>query len=190
MVSIELDIGGKVNICSRSGCKGHYLELEDINNAIKKLIQLGEFAGEIPRGLDENGESKEIIESGTYLHTYCPDCDKSLIENGLVKLKVVNEDGESGFVFLSPYLNVFTSKSTVFLKEDRLASQIRCPHCDASFIDQDKQCEECGSPAAKINVGARTKIIEFYLCSKKGCRWHGLDESDLHDIELEDSLEW
>ncbi len=190
MVPINLDIGGKVSICSRSGCKGHFLEFEDINTAMKKLILLSDFEGKSPDGLLEDEAGVEIIESGTYMQTYCPKCDKSLIEKGLVKLKVVSELGEPGFVFLSPYLNVFTSKSTVFLKENRVANKIMCPHCEESLIDTEKNCHECGSPAARIAVSARTKFIDFYLCSKKGCRWHGLDEDDLHDIDLEDSLEW
>jgi predicted RNA-binding Zn-ribbon protein involved in translation (DUF1610 family) len=190
MVPINLDIGGKVSICSRSGCKGHFLEFEDINTAMKKLILLSDFDGKSPDGIHEDDAGKEIIESGTYLHTYCPKCKKSLIDKGLVKLKIESESKEPGYVFLSPYLNVFTSKSTVFLKEDRVASKIMCPHCEASLVEPEKTCRECGSPAAKIAVSARTKLIDFYLCSKKGCRWHGLDDNDLHDIELEDSLEW
>lgn len=190
MVSINLDIGGKVSICSRSGCKGHFLEFEDINTAMKKLILLSDYDGLTPNGIEENGDGVEIIESGTFLNTYCPRCDKSLIEKGLVKIKVVSDKDEAGFVFLSPYLNVFTSKSTVFLKENQVAKQIMCPHCDESLIDPEKNCKECNSPAAKISVSARTKLIDFYICSKKGCSWHGLSDDDLHDIELEDSLEW
>jgi hypothetical protein len=190
MVPINLDIGGKVSICSRSGCKGHFLEFEDIHTAMKKLILLSEFDGRPPDGIKEDDAGVEIIESGTYLHTYCPKCNKSLIEKGLVKLKVINPDQEPGYVFLSPYLNVFTSKSTVFLKENQVASKIMCPHCEENLVEADKNCKDCGSPAAKISVSARTKFIDFYLCSKKGCRWHGLDEDDIHDIELEDSIEW
>ena len=52
------------------------------------------------------------------------------------------------------------------------------------------ECPVCGSDVIKINVGARTKLIDFYICTKKGCRWHGLSEDDLFDIRLEDSLEW
>jgi predicted RNA-binding Zn-ribbon protein involved in translation (DUF1610 family) len=78
MVSFLLDIGGKVNICSRIGCKSHFLEIDDISSTLKKLYHLGDFKGPLPEGIEETGESKEIIESGTYLHTYCPHCNKSL----------------------------------------------------------------------------------------------------------------
>ncbi len=190
MVYALLDIGGKVSICSRIGCKSHFLEFDDITSTLKKLFHLHEYEGSIPKGLVESGESKEIIESGTYLHTYCPHCKKSLIEKGLMKLKVVNPDKESGFVFLSPYLNVFTSRSTVFLPEDKVVDDILCAHCNTSLIDSEGICEECGSPSARILISARTKMIDFYVCSKKGCRWHGLDKNDLRDIDIEDSLEW
>jgi rRNA maturation endonuclease Nob1 len=54
----------------------------------------------------------------------------------------------------------------------------------------DKNCEKCGSPVAMIAISARSKLIDFYICSKKGCRWHGLSEDDIEEIKLEDSLEW
>ena len=190
MVPLELDIGGKASICSRSGCKGHFLEFEDILLAFNKLYQLGDYKGPIPEGLKENGESTEIIKSGTFLNPYCPKCNKALIENGLITLKIINDKNEEGLVFLSPFLNVFTSRSTVFLKEDQTVKDVICPHCNTSVIDLNMSCEKCGSPAAKIKVSARTKFIDFYICSKKGCRWHGLSDEDLHEIDLEDSMEW
>ena len=190
MVPLDLEIGGRASICSRAGCKGHFLEFEDITSSLKKLYLLGEYEGHLPPELEENGDSKEIIESGTYMHTYCPHCDKSFLENGHIKLIIINKKDEEGFVYLSPFLNVFTSKSTVFLKEDTVVKDVKCYHCKTSIIDKEKMCEACGSPAAKILISARTKLIDFYLCSKKGCRWHGLHAEDLHDIDLEDSLEW
>jgi predicted RNA-binding Zn-ribbon protein involved in translation (DUF1610 family) len=91
MVPLDLHIGGKASICSRSGCKSHFLEFEDINAALKKLYYRGEFQGPLPEIMEENGELKEIIESGTYLPAYCPSCDKTLIKNGLIKLNIVND---------------------------------------------------------------------------------------------------
>ncbi len=35
LVGFILDIGGKVNLCSRKGCTKHYVVFEDINNALK-----------------------------------------------------------------------------------------------------------------------------------------------------------
>jgi hypothetical protein len=33
-------------------------------------------------------------------------------------------------------------------------------------------------------------MIDFFICAKKGCTWHGLNKKDLDDIRLEDSVEW
>ncbi len=39
MVPFLLDIGGRVSICSRSGCKKHYVAFEDIADAINKFYK-------------------------------------------------------------------------------------------------------------------------------------------------------
>lgn len=200
MVPFYLDMGGKVSICSRSGCKNHHVEFEDLSLALKKMYQEYGFRGrkypkdERPNKTDEvkiekiTNEADEIIDSGTFLQSYCPHCRKSLIENDMLKLKIIN--GEVGYLLLSPYLNSFTSKSTIFLPEDKAVSDIQCFHCETSLVEDDKSCGKCNSSIAKINVSASTKLINFYICTKKGCRWHGLSEDDLYSIKLEESDEW
>ena len=201
MVPFYLDMGGKVTICSRNGCKNHFVEFEDLSVAMKRLYQEYGYAGkhflkkthepnEIKKTKEEKDkeEAKEILESGAFLHGYCPSCKKSLLDEDMLKLKITNE--EEGILMLSPYLNVFTSKSTIFLPEDKVVNDLSCWHCDKSLIDEHQNCEKCGSPVARISVTARTKLIDFYLCTKKGCRWHGMSKDDLFDIRLEDSLEW
>ncbi len=201
MVSLFLDMGGKISFCSRAGCKNHNVEFEDLNTALRKMYQ--EYGYQNKRSDDdvvtkdiseppvktEEEEDKEILETGTFLHAYCPHCRRSLIESDMLKLKIVNEKQEEGFIMLSPYLNVFSSKSTVFLTEGKPVGDLRCFHCDTSLMVE-KKCEECGSKVAAISIGARSKLIDFYICSKKGCRWHGLSEDDINEIKLDDSLEW
>ncbi|HSG68397.1 MAG TPA: hypothetical protein VK994_06810 [Bacteroidales bacterium] len=196
MVPFYLDMGGKVAICSRSGCKNHFVEFEDLSIALRKLYQEYGLAGKddfkpdhkITQVEPVRDENKEIIESGTFLNSYCPYCFKSLLEDNMLKLKIRN--GKEGFLMLSPYLNVFTSKSTIFLQEEKTVMDVKCWHCDKSLISEKKSCGKCGSNVIEISVGARTKLIDFYICTKKGCRWHGLSEDDLFDIRLQDSLEW
>jgi ssDNA-binding Zn-finger/Zn-ribbon topoisomerase 1 len=199
MVDFNLDMGGRVSICSRSGCKNHAIEFEDLSLALRRLYQQYGFRGrEYPKHLDlrttpdpvvkNDQDPAEILETGTFLMAYCPHCRKSLIENEMLKLKITN--GEEGILMLSPYLNVFTSKSTIFLPEEKTVKDLRCWHCDRSLIDGEKSCGKCGSPAAKVSISARTKFIDFYICTKKGCKWHGLNEDDLFEIRLEDSDEW
>jgi len=200
MIPFYLDMGGKVSICSRSGCKNHHVEFEDLSLALRKLYQEYGFRGrkypkdertkkqkeKVPDKIKD--EEEEILESGTFLQSYCPHCRKSLIENEMLKLKIVN--GEEGFLLLSPYLNSFTSKSTIFLPEDKAVTDIKCFHCNTSLVDKNKSCGKCNSPVARINVSASSKLIDFYICTKKGCRWHGLSEEDLYSIKLEESDEW
>ena len=45
MVPFYLDMGGKVSICARSGCKNHHVEFEDLSLALKKLYQEYGFRG-------------------------------------------------------------------------------------------------------------------------------------------------
>lgn len=197
MVPFYLDMGGKVSVCSRNGCQNHKVEFNDLSIALKKLYQDYGLAGNHEEEADrvikakDNetiDETTEILKSGTFLQAYCPHCKKTLIENDQLKLKIKN--GAEGFLLLSPYLNVFTSKSTIFLPEDKLINDIMCFHCNHSLINKEEKCGKCGSTTAKISLGARTKLLDFYMCTKKGCRWHGLSKDDYYDIRLEDSLEW
>lgn len=199
MTDFNLDMGGRVSICSRSGCKNHAIEFEDLGLALKELHeQYGFHEGEQQKhSTPAKSRSKtelpfrentEIIETGTSLQAYCPHCHKSLIDNNMLRLKISNN--EEGDLYLSPYLNVFTSKSTIFLPENTVAKDLQCFHCNHTLIAADKSCGKCGSPTARIFITARTKFIDFYICTKKGCRWHGLNEDDLFEIRLEDSTEW
>jgi len=198
MIPFNLDIGGTVSICSRVGCQSHTVEFDDLEDALKKIqkeywflssTERAELFKEPPELQNEfSEEHKEIIKTGAFLFAYCPECKKSLIDSNMLKLKIVNEKKQTGYVMLSPYLNVFTTKSTIFLAEGKPAGDLKCFHCDKSLMLEEKKCEECGSPVAKISISARSKLIDFYICSKKGCRWHGLSATDMNDIRLEDSL--
>ena len=39
LIPFNLDMGGKVSICSRSGCEKHFVEFEDLSLALKKFYQ-------------------------------------------------------------------------------------------------------------------------------------------------------
>jgi len=202
MVSLVLDMGGKINFCTRKGCQNHNIGFEDLTLALKKFYQEFGLRGrqiledflippkEYVHEQTEDEENKEILETGSFLQSYCPHCMKSLIENDMLKLKIINLNEEEGYIMLSPYLNVFSSKSTIYLPEDKNISNIICFHCDKSLIVKNGKCERCGTAMAKILVSARTKMIDFYICSRKGCTWHGLSKKDLEEIRLEDSMEW
>ena len=200
MIAYDLDLGGRVDICSRVGCQNHFVKLVDFSFALKNLFNESDLYG-TPyyermtlsdhgfEGDSEEVEEVEIMKTGSFLHAFCPHCNKTLIKDGTLKFKVDRKD-ETGFLELSPYLNVFTSRSTLFLKEGEKIGDIKCFHCDKSLADKDQKCEECNSDVVRVHLSARTKLIDFYICSKKGCRWHGLSKEDLKEIKLEDSLEW
>lgn len=198
MIAFVLDIGGKVSVCSRIGCKNHFVEFDDLTVALKKLYQEYGYSGkDMPRPErikppepPKVDETREIISSGAHLQTYCPHCHKSLEINDQIKLIIINDKDETGYVMLSPFMNVFTSKSTIFLPEEKAVKDVICPHCKKSLKVDNKICGLCKSDVAGIKVSARTRLLDFYICTKKGCRWHGLSDDDLYDIKMEDSLEW
>lgn len=39
MVTLTMDVGGKVNICSRKDCPNHYVSFEDIYDAMKRFYE-------------------------------------------------------------------------------------------------------------------------------------------------------
>jgi hypothetical protein len=200
MVPLDLEMGGRACICSRMGCRNHFVKFVDLSFALKQLYIDAGYQGrpymedmslvKVKKGpKSEEEEQKELMRTGTFLMTYCPHCNKSLVVGNSVKLQVDRGD-KTGYLMLSPYLNIFTSKSTIRLPEDQRIADLKCIHCDQSLMMKDQVCEECGSETAKVLVGATSRLVDFYICSRKGCTWHGLSVQDMNDIRLEESLEW
>jgi uncharacterized protein (UPF0212 family) len=203
LVPFHLHEGGKVSICSRAGCKKHSVAFEDLSTALNHFyekytyvhndrLKFDHSQDEVPvhHHVSDAEEDKEIIKAGSFLSSYCPHCLRSLIEDRMIKLKVENINGEVGYLLLSPYLNVFSHKSTIRLPEHQTLKSIKCFHCDHELYVHDKKCPVCDAEVAKVMVTAMTKMIDFYICSKKGCTWHGLSKEDLQSIMLEDSKDW
>ena len=200
MISLDLELGGSVSICSKIGCKSHFIKLVDFSFALKKFYIDEDHMGRPfvedmksalaeKKPLNEEEEQVEIMKTGTFLQTYCPHCKKSLTEKGSIQLHI-HRGKERGLLLLSPYLNVFTSKTTIRIPEDEFIGDLYCIHCHKALLVEGGKCEECGSEIAKLVVSASKRLVDFHICAKKGCRWHGLSKEDLNDIRLEDSLEW
>ena len=200
MIPLDLELGGTVSICSRIGCDNHFVKFVDFSFALKQLYIDEGYSGrpfmedmsqvmKDQKPATEDEEHVEIMKTGTFLQAYCPHCKKSLIEQGSIKLHVHREE-DRGFLMLSPYLNVFTSKTTFRIPEDEYIGDLYCFHCHKSLLVVGGKCGDCGSEIARMNVSASKRLVDFYICAKKGCRWHGLSKEDLNDIRLEDSLEW
>jgi ssDNA-binding Zn-finger/Zn-ribbon topoisomerase 1 len=194
MAPLMLEEGGKMFICSRRGCKKHFLEFEDINGALAKFHDAYPYSGKpAPASgpdVKPRESEKEVLPTGTFLQSYCPHCQRSLIDRNSIKFIVVNKSGREGDLMINPYLNVFTNRSTIEIPEGEQVRDLKCPHCRHSLIEKGRRCDKCGSPTAKITVSAMQKLISFYVCLRKGCFWHGLSDKDTKLIILEDSPEW
>jgi len=198
LISMHLVGGGRINFCSRKGCQRHFLEF---NNDVRAMVMLHDLyalgSQTPPAGAARSGEAacaearaKEILRSGTFLRSYCPHCDCSLIRDNAIAVGMISPDGGAGTLLLSPFLNVFTHASTIALPEGREIADLECPHCRRSLIERDDRCADCGSHVARITVSAMSKLISFFICMRIGCHWHGVSEEDTRLIALEDSLEW
>ncbi|HTY08222.1 MAG TPA: hypothetical protein VMF29_03580 [Candidatus Edwardsbacteria bacterium] len=197
MVPLLMAEGGKIYVCARKGCKKHFLEFEDVDEALAKFYDTYALDGgkrpvpkQARRPAAPEEDPKAIMASGSFLQSYCPHCQRSLIDRGSLAFTVVGKDGSEGALLLSPYLNVFTNRSTIDIPHGEEVRDLRCPHCRHSLIAPGDKCDRCGSRTAKITIGAMHKLISFFICLRKGCTWHGLSDEDTKLIMLEDSREW
>ena len=123
------------------------------------------------------------IAPGTELTIYCPHCHQGLNLYEPKSNKTwfrlnIKAGGRKGELFLSPKLDEFERRSSPELKEGQAVEELACPLCQASLIESGAYCGECDSPAARIMISVRSKLIPFYLCTKAGCRWHGISKAD------------
>jgi len=123
----------------------------------------------------------------TYLNTYCPYCHQSFnIErknDKQVFFKAKFKDQEID-LSLSPYLDVFESKTSIELAEGEKVDDLICPYCNKSLVNKEIKCAECGSDVGQIIISAASKLIPFFICLKNGCEWHGLTKADERKIKL------
>jgi len=139
-----------------------------------------------PRKYNERRKLKADL----YLRSFCPHCNKELMRHDMIRLAVVNLDGESGWMELSPYLNVFDRKTDIRLPEGQEVKELCCPHCHHSLVEDGKQCGMCNSRVASFLVGVSNTKVPFLICVREGCRWHAVSPSDETQIILDDSHEW
>ncbi|MDX9746689.1 MAG: hypothetical protein WCX84_08805 [Syntrophales bacterium] len=128
---------------------------------------------------------KRIIDTGIFLPCFCPLCSHTLIEDDRVVLDVRRPSGQKGKIRLSPYLNVHESSSTIYIPDDEEVEDIFCPHCHQSLKDTPMQCDECGSAVARFIIRPFYKDIDFFICQKKNCHWHGIGPETKREMELE-----
>lgn len=130
--------------------------------------------------------NKKSIKYNTYLHMYCTHCNNAFnIENK--EGKSINIKGvynkEKIDISFHPYLETLNANTAIEIKPDHLLEDIICPHCNSSLINKNVHCEECKSPVGEVTISSSSKLIRFYLCTKYGCKWHGLSKRDEKSIE-------
>lgn len=191
-IEFFLKSGGAVHICSRRGCHKHSIEVENVKDFLRianetYALQGNPFENEVFPGtvIKKDTAAKTVL-----LDTYCPHCNSALVKGNVETLQIINENDEEGLLCLSPYLNVFIHRTDVELAEGITAKNILCPECHQSLKSKDQTCETCGAPAVVFTVKAMQKKIPFSICSRKGCKWHGISSEDLKMVLLEDSDEW
>jgi glutamate synthase (NADPH) small chain len=132
------------------------------------------------------GEPKSIL-AGTELSTFCPHCHQALnvfdpVTRQIWVRLVVSADGQKGELLLSPKFDVFERQVDIELGEGRVVDDVSCPHCGQSLVEP-RTCEECGAPAARLVIWAQSRLVDFSICTKVGCHWHGMSRADQAKIK-------
>jgi len=190
-VELNLNTGGKIMICSKRGCKKHVIEIDNVKDFLRVANDEYRFDGHHESNVPTPSiKAMPEISKKVYVNSFCPHCKKSLIEDHVKVLKIINDNGENGMLYLSPYLNIFIHRSDVELSEGLAVQDAMCPSCGKSLMNDKIKCEICSAPVVRLDVKAMNKTFSFDICSRKGCKWHGLKEDDLKLMFLEDSDEW
>jgi len=187
MVYFTWIMGGKVSICSRSGLQ---------EPLCRVWRPFGSLCGNFTRNYGYNGQHTQQPREESYLIRktnqakrgqriyrnrnlssclFCPIAVKAL--SPMICWNSRSGNGEEGILILSPYDECLSSKSTVFLPEDKVVGDLPLPHCDHSLILHDNPCDKSGLRCQDLGK-RRTKLIEFYICTMKGCKWHGLSRNE------------
>ncbi len=97
---------------------------------------------------------RTVLKSGSYLNCFCPHCDANLMKDHMIHLETVTEDGETGWVALSPYLNSFEHVSDIHLPENHEVADLKCGFCKASLMVEGRTCERGDSHVACVMVAS------------------------------------
>jgi len=166
-------------LCLKKNCHWHGIGAE-----AQQEMELG------ISGFKDPKDQRELVRTGTKLQCFCPNCNAELVQGDDLNLVIKDKKGEAAPMKLSPYLNVFTSECSLFIPPGEEVADMLCPKCGISFWRDDKYCGLCGSKAAQLKVKVSSFDIDFYVCMRKQCHWHGLSEKDCRKIMLDDSIEW
>ena len=133
---------------------------------------------------------RKFIRSGAYLDCYCPHCNAAMVEDQEVRFEVVGPDGHEGHLALNPYLNIHEHRADIALPEGQEVQDLRCPHCHASLVVEDRKCGLGDSRVAAILIAVGNLKVPFFFCMRVGCPWQEIHPDVADQIILDDSKEW
>ena len=127
-------------------------------------------------GMDH--ELETLAQQGD-LASFCPRCHAPLnVYDEKTKRVWVGLDVEVGDVacdlLVNPRLEEFERVCSSCWTGDAVATDVLCPHCHASLIEEEGLCAECESRVFTIDVSLRTRVAPLSCCTRADCHWHGV----------------
>lgn len=135
--------------------------------------------------------TEKVAKYDSFLHCYCPKCNKRLNEDNneanehsnQIHLFIKHKD-MLGSLWLNPSLDNPEISTDIPMSIDEIHQDIICPHCKSTLVESDKPCESCGSHVAKLTVSAPEKLLPYYVCLKYGCKWHGISAKEQRHVRI------
>jgi hypothetical protein len=129
-------------------------------------------------GEADNAELLALEHEGD-LASFCPHCHAPLNVYDPETKRVwiglgVQVDGAACELLLDPRLDTYERRCSGGWSDDALADDVRCPHCDATLVEADANCERCEAPVFGLEVSVHTRVVPLALCTRAGCAWHGV----------------
>jgi hypothetical protein len=152
-------------ICMRKGCTWHAISQAARSRLILEAV-----------GFHRPDRPAELIQPGTKLECSCPHCGHDLVVGEDLVVRITSPARGTGVLKLSPYLNDFRSSSTLEIEKGTIAEDFACPRCLASLKDAGRTCNLCGAPSALFQVRTSGGSARIYVCMRRQCHWHHLDD--------------
>jgi glutamate synthase (NADPH/NADH) small chain len=127
-------------------------------------------------GMDH--ELETLAQQGD-LASFCPHCHTALnVYDEKTKRIWVGLDVEVGDVacdlLVNPRLEEFERVCSSCWTGDAVATDVLCPHCHASLVEEEGLCGACESRVFTIDVSLRTRVAPLSCCTRADCHWHGV----------------
>ncbi len=127
-------------------------------------------------GMDH--ELETLAQQGD-LASFCPHCHTALnVYDEKTKRIWVGLDVQVGDVacdlLVNPRLEEFERVCSSCWTGDAVATDVLCPHCHASLVEEEGLCGECESRVFTIDVSLRTRVAPLSCCTRADCHWHGV----------------